>query len=96
MTIRTKDRDNADLDIASNTVGAQEVPLNQIANAAGALIDPATDAMLAAISAKLPALVERTGIDPAAIDQVIGGCVSQVGEQAFNITRTAWLAAGLA
>ena len=41
------------------------------------------------------ALVERSGIDPAEIGQVVGGCVSQVGEQAFNITRTSWLAAGL-
>ena len=41
------------------------------------------------------ALVERSGIDPSAIEQVVGGCVSQVGEQSFNITRTAWLAAGL-
>ncbi len=41
------------------------------------------------------AIVERTGIDPGAIGQVVGGCVSQVGEQSFNITRTAWLAAGL-
>jgi acetyl-CoA C-acetyltransferase len=41
------------------------------------------------------AIVDRTGIDPAEIGQVVGGCVSQVGEQAFNITRTAWLAAGL-
>ncbi|MET0727448.1 MAG: steroid 3-ketoacyl-CoA thiolase [Acidimicrobiales bacterium] len=41
------------------------------------------------------AAVERCGIDPAAIGQVITGCVSQVGEQAFNIGRTAWLAAGL-
>ena len=41
------------------------------------------------------ALIERAGIDPALVGQVIGGCVSQVGEQAFNITRTAWLAAGL-
>jgi acetyl-CoA C-acetyltransferase len=41
------------------------------------------------------ALVERTGIDPAVIGQVVGGCVSQVGEQSFNITRTAWLAAGM-
>ena len=40
-------------------------------------------------------IVERTGIDPAQIEQVVGGCVSQVGEQAFNLTRTAWLAAGL-
>ena len=41
------------------------------------------------------ALIDRTGIDPALVGQVIGGCVSQVGEQTFNITRTAWLAAGL-
>ena len=40
-------------------------------------------------------IVDRTGIDPAQIEQVVGGCVSQVGEQAFNVTRTAWLAAGL-
>src|SRR3954449_10964910 len=41
------------------------------------------------------AIIERTGIDPAAVEQVVGGCVSQVGEQSFNITRTAWLSAGL-
>lgn len=41
------------------------------------------------------AVVEAAGIDPAEIDQVVGGCVAQVGEQAFNLTRTAWLAAGL-
>ena len=41
------------------------------------------------------AIIDRTGIDPAVIDQVVGGCVSQVGEQSFNVTRTAWLAAGL-
>jgi acetyl-CoA C-acetyltransferase len=41
------------------------------------------------------ATIERSGIDPSAIGQVIGGCVSQVGEQTFNIARTAWLSAGL-
>jgi acetyl-CoA C-acetyltransferase len=41
------------------------------------------------------ALIDRTGIDPAEVGQVVGGCVSQVGEQSFNVTRTAWLAAGL-
>jgi acetyl-CoA C-acetyltransferase len=41
------------------------------------------------------AAVERSGIDPALIGQVVTGCVSQVGEQAFNIGRTAWLSAGL-
>jgi acetyl-CoA C-acetyltransferase len=43
----------------------------------------------------LRALVERTGIDPAAVDDVIFGCVDAVGPQAGNIARTAWLAAGL-
>jgi acetyl-CoA C-acetyltransferase len=41
------------------------------------------------------AAVDRAGIDPAAIGQVIGGCVSQVGEQTYNVARTAWLTAGL-
>jgi acetyl-CoA C-acetyltransferase len=40
-------------------------------------------------------LIDRSGIDPAEVSQVIGGCVSQVGMQGFNITRTAWLTAGL-
>ena len=38
--------------------------------------------------------VERAGVDPGTIGQVIGGCVSSVGEQAVNITRTAWIATG--
>jgi acetyl-CoA acyltransferase len=42
----------------------------------------------------LKALAERTGIDPAAVDDVVWGCVSQVGEQTFDIARTAVLAAG--
>src|SRR4051794_29625846 len=37
----------------------------------------------------------RAGVDPADIDQVIGGCVTQAGEQGSNITRYAWLSAGL-
>ncbi len=41
------------------------------------------------------AALDRAGIDPLAVGQVVGGCVSQVGEQTFNIARTAWLAAGL-
>jgi acetyl-CoA C-acetyltransferase len=41
------------------------------------------------------AAVERAGIDPLEVGQVIGGCVSQVGEQTFNIARTAWLSIGL-
>ena len=41
------------------------------------------------------AVVDRSGVDPTTIGQVIGGCVSQVGQQAFNVARTAWLTAGL-
>jgi acetyl-CoA C-acetyltransferase len=40
-------------------------------------------------------VVSRAGVDPAAVDQVVAGCVSQIGEQAFNVGRTAWLTAGL-
>jgi acetyl-CoA acyltransferase len=42
----------------------------------------------------LTALAERTGIDPAVVEDVIWGCVSQVGEQTFDIARTALLGAG--
>jgi acetyl-CoA C-acetyltransferase len=40
-------------------------------------------------------VVQRSGIDPTQVGQVVAGCVSQVGEQSFNIARTAWLSAGL-
>lgn len=40
-------------------------------------------------------LIERAGIDPTTVGQVIGGCVTQVGEQSNNVTRNAWLHAGL-
>ena len=43
----------------------------------------------------LRALVERTGIDPGLVDDVVGGCVSQVGEQSTNVARNSWVAAGL-
>jgi len=43
----------------------------------------------------LGALIERAGIDSGVVGQVTGGCVSQVGQQSGNITRSAWLAAGL-
>ena len=42
----------------------------------------------------LDALAERSGIDPAVVDDVIWGCVNQVGEQALNVGRNAVLAAG--
>ncbi|GAA2342973.1 steroid 3-ketoacyl-CoA thiolase [Saccharopolyspora halophila] len=40
-------------------------------------------------------LLQRAGVDPADVEQAIGGCVTQAGEQASNITRTAWLHSGL-
>ena len=43
----------------------------------------------------LKALVARTGIDPAAIEDVIFGCCDTLGPQAGDIARTCWLAAGL-
>jgi acetyl-CoA C-acetyltransferase len=43
----------------------------------------------------LGAVVERSTIDPDAVGQVMGGCVTQTGEQTFNVTRTAWLRSGL-
>jgi acetyl-CoA C-acetyltransferase len=41
------------------------------------------------------ALIDRAGIAPAEVEQVAGGCVTQAGEQSNNVTRTAWLHAGL-
>ncbi len=43
----------------------------------------------------LTELVSRTGIDPAAVDDVIMGCVSQIGPQSIDIARNAWLSAGM-
>jgi acetyl-CoA C-acetyltransferase len=43
----------------------------------------------------LKALVERTGIDPSAVEDVVYGCLDTIGPQAGDIGRTAWLAAGL-
>ncbi len=47
------------------------------------------------LATPLGAIVERTGVDPATIDDHIAGCVSQVAEQSLNVGRNAWLAAGL-
>jgi acetyl-CoA C-acetyltransferase len=40
-------------------------------------------------------LVKRAGIEPSEVEQIVGGCVTQAGEQASNVTRTAWLSEGL-
>ena len=40
-------------------------------------------------------MIERNDFDPALVDDVVGGCVTQAGEQGCNVTRNAWVAAGL-
>ncbi len=40
-------------------------------------------------------VIEKAGIDPKEVEQIVGGCVTKAGEQSFNITRNAWLAAGM-
>jgi len=47
------------------------------------------------LGAAQTALLDRAGIEAASVEQVAGGCVTQAGEQSNNITRTAWLHAGL-
>jgi acetyl-CoA C-acetyltransferase len=47
------------------------------------------------LSVAQKALVERNNLDPVVVGQVVGGCVTQVGEQSNNVTRNAWLYAGL-
>jgi acetyl-CoA C-acetyltransferase len=47
------------------------------------------------LGAAQTALPDRAGVEAAAVEQVAGGCVTQAGEQSSNITRTAWLHAGL-
>ncbi|HWF52820.1 MAG TPA: thiolase family protein [Solirubrobacteraceae bacterium] len=40
-------------------------------------------------------VIRRAGIEPSLVDDVVAGCVQQIGEQSFNIARTAWLESGL-
>ncbi|MFI6324056.1 steroid 3-ketoacyl-CoA thiolase [Nonomuraea sp. NPDC050556] len=47
------------------------------------------------LAAALNGLVERSGVDPAAVEQVFAGCVTQAGEQGGHVGRYAWLYAGL-
>ena len=47
------------------------------------------------LGAAQTALLDRAGVEAAAVEQLAGGCVTQAGEQSSNVTRTAWLHAGL-
>src|ERR1700730_12246414 len=40
-------------------------------------------------------VLERAGVEPGDVDQLIGGCVTQAGQQASNVTRNAWLSHGV-
>ncbi len=71
-------------------VDAVRTPIGK-GKASGALHDVHAVDLLAH---SLRAIVERTGIDPGVVDDVIAGVVGQVGEQSFNIARRALLAAG--
>jgi acetyl-CoA C-acetyltransferase len=46
------------------------------------------------LSAAQIEVVKRAGIDPSSVEQIVGGCVTQAGEQGANVTRNAWLSAG--
>jgi 3-oxoadipyl-CoA thiolase len=58
----------------------------------GALASVRPDDLAAVV---IKALVERTGVDPAAVDDVIFGCANQAGEDNRNVARMAWLLAGM-
>ncbi|MCH7868072.1 MAG: steroid 3-ketoacyl-CoA thiolase [Myxococcales bacterium] len=45
----------------------------------------------ALLGAVMDGVIDKSGIDPALVEQIIGGCVTQAGEQAGNVTRIAWL-----
>ncbi|HZZ96338.1 MAG TPA: steroid 3-ketoacyl-CoA thiolase [Jatrophihabitantaceae bacterium] len=47
------------------------------------------------LAAAQQAVVDRCGVDPNLVEQIVGGCVTQAGEQSNNVTRTAWLSAGM-
>jgi acetyl-CoA C-acetyltransferase len=70
-------------------VGAVRTPIGKRNGALSAL--HAADLL----GSVLVEVVKRAGIDPSDVGQVIGGCVTQAGEQACNVTRNAWLGQGL-
>jgi acetyl-CoA C-acetyltransferase len=79
-------------ELADNDVVIVEAVRSPLGRRNGGLAEVHPSDLLAAVQR---AAIERAAIDPSRVGQVIGGCVSQVGEQTFNIARTAWLTAGL-
>jgi acetyl-CoA acetyltransferase family protein len=72
-------------------VEAVRTPIGRAHPDKGAFRDTHPNALLAAC---LTALVQRSGIDPAEVEDVIAGCTAPFGEQSRNIARNAWLQAG--
>src|SRR5262245_44485388 len=77
--------------MSSYILDAARTPRGRGKAGKGALSGIHPQELLAQVLRALPA---RTGFDPAKVDDVIAGCVSQVGEQGANIARNAVLAAG--
>jgi acetyl-CoA C-acetyltransferase len=80
------------IDLADNDVVIVEAARAPLGRRGGGLATVHPVDLLAAVQ---KATIERSGIDPAEVGQVVGGCVTQTGEQTFNIARGAWLTAGL-
>ncbi len=78
-------------DLADNDVVIVEAVRAPLGRRNGGLATVHPVDLLAAVQ---KAAIERVGIDPAEVGQVIAGCVSQTGEQTFDIARGAWLTAG--
>jgi acetyl-CoA C-acetyltransferase len=78
--------------LSDNDVVIVEAVRSPLGKRNGGLSTVHPSILLGAVQAEA---VRRAGVDPLEIGQVVGGCVSQVGEQTFNIARTAWLTAGL-
>jgi acetyl-CoA C-acetyltransferase len=69
-----------------------EAVRSPIGKRSGALLGLHPAELLAAVQI---AVVKRAGINPGEVEQIVGGCVTQAGEQGSNVTRNAWLSAGL-
>jgi acetyl-CoA C-acetyltransferase len=85
----TADNANRELVMDVVIVGAARSPIGRRGGVLSG-VHPAT--LLGEVQ---KAVLERAGVEPGQVGQVIGGCVDQVGEQTMNVARTAWLGAGL-
>jgi acetyl-CoA C-acetyltransferase len=77
--------------LADNNVVIVEAARSPLGRRNGALSTVHAADLLADVQR---AVIDRSGIDPTEVGQIVAGCVTQTGEQTFNIARTAWLTAG--